>query len=323
MTQSRMVHMLSLEQFLSLFLVFITLLVVTYFVLETIEKAKVKKLTKPKYIYLKTSFLTKYIDRLFEIPFIEKLIKKVSYKISYFNSYDAKVNYRNALLMIISAFIIAVTLFALMVINFGAEIWYMYILYVVMILLLLNIVISFYSDYKEINLAKQLPEALNDLKIAYDTKKRLKLAILHSYEDMPKDIKKEFARLAESDNLEESIIYLRDRVKSQWFKIILTLMLLAVQKGDKEGALSEQFQSLNGIITQEILIKESNRLLFQTYKLFVLAAPAFAWFMKNQNLNISSSFKDYYNTFASHNEFALLLIVCFVGYYVLNTFEKI
>lgn len=314
---------LTLQQFIVLFLIFTVGLVIAYFAIDAIEKLKVKKLSKPKYIYLKTSFMNKYIDKLFEVPFIEKLIKKVSYKISYFNTYDPRVNYRNSLLMIISSLIISIVLFVSMVTYFGADIWYMYILYIIMIVLVINILLSYYGDFRERALSKQLPEALNDLKIAYDTKKRLKLAILHSYEEMPKEAKKEFARLAESDNLEESILYLRDRVKNQWFKIILTLMLLAVQKGDKEGALSEQLQNLNGIITQEILIKESSRLLFQTYKLFVVFSPVLAWFMKNQNMNISADFAEYYNSFASQNSFAGLLIICFAAYYVLSFFEKI
>ncbi len=314
---------LSIEHLFVFLIGAIVFLAIAYFIIDIIEKAKVRKLSKPKYIYLKTSFLNKYIDKLFEIEFIEKLIKHISYKVSYFNSYDPRVNYRNALLMLVSVIFMSITIFTVMILNFGGAVWYLYLLYIVVIVLIIYILMSFYSDMKETRLSKQLPEALNDLKIAYDNKKRLKLAILEAYVDMPKDIKKEFGRLAESDNLEESIIFLRNRVKNQWFKIVLTLMLLAVQKGDKEGALSEQLQNLNGIISQEILIKESNRMLIQLYKLFVLGAPFMAWFMKEQNIKMSSDIAEFYNSVAGYNAFASVLIVCIISYFVLHIFEKI
>lgn len=311
------------EQFLIILFSCIAFLVIIYMIIDIIEKAKVRKLSKPKYIYLKTSFLNKYIDKLFEVPVIEKFLKGLSYRISYFNSYDARVNYRNSLLMAIAVIVMSVSLFVIMIVNFGGGIWHLYLLYIVVIVLIIYILVNFYGEMKETVLSKQLPEALNDLKIAYDSKKRLKLAILESYKDMPKDISKEFARLAESDNLEESIVYLRNRVKNQWFKMVLTLMLLAVEKGDKEGALSEQLQNLNGIISQEILIKESNRLLFQLYKLFVLGAPFMAWFMKTQNMKISADIAEYYTKVAAQNAFEGLLVVCIVCYFTLDLFEKI
>lgn len=312
------------EQFLAVMIMFIIILVIVYFILDIIEKAKVKKLSKPKYIYLKTSFINKYIDKLFQVPILEKFIKSISYKISYFNSYDARVNYRNALLLSITVGFMAAGLFAALVLMFGGSVWYLYLLYVVIIVLVIYIMLNVYSDMKEMVLSKQLPEALNDLKIAYDSKKRLKLAILESYEDMPKDIKKEFARLAESDNLEESIIFLRNRVKNPWFKIVLTLMLLTVQKGDKEGALSDQLQNLNGIISQEILIKESNRLLFQLYKVFVLLlAPAMALFMKNSTISMSDDIARYYESAAAGNALAGLFIICIVCYFILDVFERL
>ncbi len=314
---------LTSEQFLAILFGFIVLLTIAYFIFDIIEKAKVKKLSKPKYIYLKTSFLNKYIDKLFEIKFIERLVKMVSYRLSYFNSYDARVNYRNALLMIISTIVFAAAMFAAMVLFLGGTAWYLYLLYIVIIVLIIYIALSFYGELKELTLAKQLPEALNDLKIAYDNKKRLKLAILHSYEDMPRNIKKEFARLAESDNLEESITFLKNRVKNQWFKIVLTLMEIAVKKGDKEGALSEQFQNLNGIISQEILIKESNRLLFQLYKIFVLASPVMAFLMRNATSSISSEIAEYYKTIEASNALAGVIITCIVCYFILDMFEKI
>ena len=314
---------LTTEQFVVIFLVFVALLVVLYFSIDIIEKAKVKKLRKPKYIYLKTSFLNKYIDKIFEVPLLEKFIKKVSQKISYLNSYDARVNYRNALLMIIGTVVLSVTLFAMLVVYFKSSIWYLYLLYVIIIVLIIYIALNFYAEMKEIAMAKQLPEALNDLKIAYDNKKRIKLAILHSYEDMPKDIRKEFSRLAESDNLEESIVFLQNRVKNPWFKLVLTLMLLAVKKGDKEGALSDQLQNLNGIISQEILIRESNRMMFQLYKVFVLASPILAAFLKNSTSSMSQQIADYYQKTSAMNALAGFIITCIVCYFILDMFEKI
>ena len=315
---------LTTEQFFVFFLICVAFLIAVYFIIDAIEKAKVKKLTKPKYIYLKTSFLNKYIDKLFQFPIVERLIKQVSYKLSYLNSSDARVNYRNALLMIISTVIMALGAFILMVVYFKSSVWYLYLLYIVIIVLTIYIALNLYSDIKETALSKQLPEALNDLKIAYDNKKRIKLAIIHSYEDMPKDIKKEFSRLAESDNLEEAIAFLRNRVRNPWFKIVLTLILLAVKKGDKEGALSDQLQNLNGIISQEILIKESNKMLFQLYKIFVLIlAPAMALYMRSATMGISQEISNYYQTPAASNALAGLLITCIVSYFILDIFEKV
>lgn len=317
------VQPLSAEQFLVLLLIYVVVLVISYYIIDIIEKSKVKKLSKPKYIYLKTSFLNKYIDKLFEIPIIEKYIKRISYKLSYFNSYDERVNYRNALLLSIAVAFMSLTMFIALCVMFKGSVWYLYLLYVVLIVLIVYIAISFYGEMKELNLAKQLPEALNDLKIAYDNKKRLKLAILEAYNDMPRDIRKEFARLAESDNLEQSIIFLRERVKNDWFKIVLTLMLLAVQKGDKEGALSDQLQNLNGIISQEILIKESNRLLFQLYKIFVLMAPLLAYFLRNNMMAMGEDIAKLYESVDAANALAGVLILCIVSYFLLDTFEKI
>lgn len=320
---AQQVQPLSAQQFLVLLVIYIVLLVISYYVIDIIEKSKVRKLTKPKFIYLKTSFLNKYIDKLFEIKLVEKYIKRIAYKLSYFNSYDPRVNYRNALLLTIVVAFMSITMFVSLVIMFKANIWYIYFLYVVLIVLIIYIAMSFYGEMKELRLAKQLPEALNDLKIAYDNKKRLKLAILEAYEDMPRDIRKEFARLAESDNLEEAIIFLRNRVKNDWFKIVLTLMLLAVQKGDKEGALSDQLQNLNGIISQEILIKESNRLMFQLYKIFVLASPLLVFYLRNNMMSMSQDIAKQYESVSAANALSGVLILCIIAYFTLDTFEKI
>ncbi|MGE5473749.1 MAG: type II secretion system F family protein [Ignavibacteriales bacterium] len=317
------VQPLTAEQFLVLLGVYVFALVICYYIIDIIERSKVKKLSKPKFIYFKTSFLNKYIDKLFEIPIIEKYIKRISYKLSYFNSYDERVNYRNALLLSIAVIFMSLLMFIILCVMFQGSIWYLYLLYVVLIVLIVYIVLSFWGEMKELKMAKQLPEALNDLKIAYDNKKRLKLAILEAYNDMPRDIRKEFARLAESDNLEQSIIFLRERVKNDWFKIVLTLMLLAVQKGDKEGALSDQLQNLNGIISQEILIKESNRLMFQLYKIFVLAAPLFAYFLRNNMMAMGADIAKLYESVDAANALAGVLILCIVAYFLLDTFEKI
>lgn len=313
--------MLTGEQFLIYLIGAIIFLTICYFILNAIEKAKVRKLSKPKYIYLKTGFLNKYIERLFEIPFMERLIKNVSYKISYLNTSDVRVNYRNALLLIICALIMSVIFLVLMIIK--GIVWYLAMLYIGIIVLIIYVLVSVYSEMKEIKLAKQLPEALNDLKIAYDNKKRLKLAIQQAYEDMPRDIKKEFARLAEADNLEEALIHLKNKIKNPWFKLVLTLMLLTVQKGDKEGALSEQLQSLNGIISQEILIKESNRLLFQLYKLFILVSPVVALLMREATKDISERIVEYYQSIEASYALAMLLLACIGLYLVLDVCEKI
>ena len=317
------VQPLSAEQFLVILFIYIFVLAISYYVIDIIEKTKVKKLSKPKFLYLKTSFLNKYIDKLFEVPTIEKYIKRISYKLSYFNSYDPRVNYRNAFLLTIVIMFMSLTMFITLTKMFKASIWYLYLLYVVVIVLLIYIGLSFYGEMKELKLAKQLPEALNDLKIAYDNKKRLKLAILEAYDDMPKDIRKEFARLAESDNLEEALICLRNRVRNDWFKIVLTLMLLAVQKGDKEGALSDQLQNLNGIISQEILIKESNRLMFQLYKMFVLISPLFAYFLRNNMMAMSKDIAKLYESVNAVNALSGVFILCIIAYFTLDTFEKI
>jgi len=317
------VQPLSAQQFIVLLLTYLVILGISYYVIDIIEKAKVKKLTKPKFIYLKTSFLNKYIDKLFEVPIIEKYLKRISYKLSYFNSYDPKVNYRNAFLLTIVVMLVSISLFVTLIIMFGASIWYLSILYIVVIILLIYIVLNFYSEMMDLKLAKQLPEALNDLKIAYDNRKRLKLAIIDSYVDMPKEIRKEFARLAEADNLEESLVFLREKIKNQWFKIVLTLMLLAVQKGDKEGALSEQLQNLNGIISQEILIKESNRLMFQLYKIFVLASPLFAFILRNNLMSMSEDIAKAYDSISAVNALSGVFILCIISYFALDTFEKI
>jgi len=317
------VQPLSAEQFLIILVIYVLILAISYYVIDVIEKTKVKKLHKPKFLYLKTSFLNKYIDKLFEIPIIEKYIKRISYKLSYFNSYDARVNYRNALLLTIVIMFVSLGMFITLVVMFKASIWYLYLLYIVVIVLVIYIVLNFYGEMKELKMAKQLPEALNDLKIAYDNRKRLKLAILESYDDMPKDIRREFARLAEADNLEESLLFLRNRVKNEWFKIVLTLMLLAVQKGDKEGALSDQLQNLNGIIAQEILIKESNRLLFQLYKAFVLGSPLFAFFLRNNMMSMSTEVAKKYESISAANALSGVFIFCIISYFVLDTTEKI
>ncbi|MGE5329063.1 MAG: type II secretion system F family protein [Deltaproteobacteria bacterium] len=317
------VQPLSAQQFLVILIIYVMILAISYYIIDIIEKSKVKKLTKPKFIYLKTSFLNKYIDKLFEVPIIEKYLKRISGKLSYFNSYDARVNYRNALLLSIVIITTSIIMFTALVVMFKASIWYLYLLYIIVIVLIIYISLNFYGEMKELKLAKQLPEALNDLKIAYDNKKRLKLAILEAYDDMPKDIRREFARLAESDNLEESIIFLRNRVKNDWFKIVLTLMLLAVQKGDKEGALSDQLQNLNGIISQEILIKESNRLMFQLYKIFVLASPLFAFFLRNNLMAMSDDIAKLYQSVNAANALSGIFILCIIAYFVLDTFEKI
>jgi Flp pilus assembly protein TadB len=314
---------LTAEQFVGLLLIFIAILALVYFTLDMIEKAKVKKLSKPKFIYLKSGFLNKYIDKLFEIKVIEKYIKELSYKISYFNSDDARVNYRNSFLMVIAVILLSISLFIVMVLSLGGTVWYLYALYIVMIVLVIYILMNTYADMKESVISKQLPEALNDLKIAYDNTKRLKLAVIQSYQDMPKEIRKEFARIAESDNLEESILYLREKIRNQWFKMVLTLMLLAVQKGDKEGALSEQLQNLNGIISQEILIKESNRAVFQLYKMFVLGAPFMAMFMKGQISAISADVAKYYSSVSGQNALGGLIIACLLCYFILDTVQKI
>lgn len=313
----------SAEQFMGLLLIFIGVLALVYFTLDIIEKAKVKKLTKPKFIYLKAGFLNKYIDKLFEIKIIEKFIKKLSYKLSYFNSDDERVNYRNSLIMTMTVILLSVGLFIVMLLSFGGTVWYLYLLYIIVIVLVIYIFLSAYADMKESVISKQLPEALNDLKVAYDTTKRLKMAIIQSYQDMPKQIRKEFAKLAESDNLEQSIIFLRDKIKNQWFKMVLTLMLLAVQKGDKEGALSEQFQSLNGIISQEILIKEASRTVFQLYKMFVLGAPFISIFLKSQISQLSTELAEYYASTSGQNAVCGLMISCIVCYFILDLIEKI